>query len=69
MVRLAAAWMGGEFGREWIHEYVWLSPLAVHLKLSQHFEPSIPQYKMKSCLFFFLNRHLAFIAKIVIEEF
>ena len=29
-----AAWMEGEFGREWIHVYVWLSPLAVHLKLS-----------------------------------
>ena len=24
---------GGEFGREWIHVYVWLSPFAVHLKL------------------------------------
>ena len=32
-----AAWMGGEFGGEWIHAYVWLSPFAVHLKLSsQH---------------------------------
>ena len=29
-------WMGGEFGEEWIHIYVWLSPFAVHLKLSQH---------------------------------
>ena len=24
------------FGGEWIHVYVWLSPFAVHLKLSQH---------------------------------
>ena len=31
-----AAWMGGGFGGEWIHVYVWLSPFAVHLKLSQH---------------------------------
>ena len=31
-----AAWMGGEFGGERIHVYVWLSPFAVHLKLSQH---------------------------------
>ena len=31
-----AARMGGEFGREWIHVYVWLSPFAIHLKLSQH---------------------------------
>ena len=30
-----AAWMGGEFGGEWVHVYVWLSPFAVHLKLSQ----------------------------------
>ena len=31
-----AAWMGGEFGGEWIHVYVWRSPFAVHLTLSQH---------------------------------
>ena len=29
------AWMGGEFGGEWIHVCVWLSPSVVHLKLSQ----------------------------------
>ena len=27
-----AAWMGEEFGGEWIHVYVWLSPFVVHLK-------------------------------------
>ena len=32
-----AAWMGGEFRGEWIQVYVWLSPFAVHLKLSQHY--------------------------------
>ena len=31
-----AAWMGGEFGGERIHVYVWLNHFAVHLKLSQH---------------------------------
>ena len=31
-----AAWMGGEFSREWISIYVWLSRSAVHLQLSQH---------------------------------
>ena len=31
-----AAWMGGEFGGEWIQAYVRLSPSTVHLKLSQH---------------------------------
>ena len=31
-----AAWMGGEFGGEWMHVYVQLSPFAVHLKLPQH---------------------------------
>lgn len=30
------AWVGGEVGGERIRVYVWLSPLAVHLKLSQH---------------------------------
>ena len=30
-----AVWMGGEFGGEWIQVYVWLSPFAVHVKLSQ----------------------------------
>ena len=29
-----AAWMGREFGGEWIHEYVWLSSFTVHLKPS-----------------------------------
>ena len=28
--------MGAAFGGEWIHVYVWLSPFAVHLRLSQH---------------------------------
>ena len=31
-----AVWMGGESGGEWTHVYVWPSPFAVHLKLSQH---------------------------------
>ena len=30
-----AAWMEGEFGEEWIHVYVCLSPFTAHLKLSQ----------------------------------
>ena len=30
-----AARTGGGFGAEWTHVYVWLSPSAVHLKLSQ----------------------------------
>ena len=25
-----AAWTGGEFGEEWMHVYVWLSPFIVH---------------------------------------
>ena len=31
-----AAWMEAGFGGEQIHVYVWLSPFAVHLKLTQH---------------------------------
>jgi len=34
--RYVAAWMGGEFGGEWIHVYGRLRPSATHLKLSQH---------------------------------
>ena len=30
-----AAWMGGEFGGEWTHVYVWMS-LCYPLKLSPH---------------------------------
>ena len=30
-----AAWMGGEFGADWIRVQVWLSPFAVCLGLSQ----------------------------------
>ena len=33
---LTAAWMRGESGGEWMLVYIWLSPFAVHLKLSQH---------------------------------
>jgi len=43
-----AAWMGGEFGGEWIHVYVWLSPFAVHLKLSQHSQLAILYCKDRS---------------------
>jgi len=28
------AWTGKEFGGEWIHVYVWLSPFTINLKLS-----------------------------------
>ena len=31
-----AAWMPGEFGGEWIHGYVWLSPFTVHLEPPQY---------------------------------
>ena len=31
-----AAWIGGGFGGDWIHVYLWWSPSAVHLKLPQH---------------------------------
>ena len=43
-----AAWMGGEFEGEWIHVCVWLSPFAVHLKLSKHYYLSVLQYKIKN---------------------
>ena len=40
----AAAWMGGEFGGEWIDVYVQLSPFAVYLKLLQYSYCNISQY-------------------------
>ena len=43
-----AAWMGGESGGERMHVFVWLSPFAVHLKLSQHCSLVILQHKVKS---------------------
>ena len=33
-----------------IHVYVWLSPSAVHLKLSQHCSLAMLQYKIKSLI-------------------
>ena len=43
-----AAWMGREFGEEWVPIYIWLSPCTSHLELSQHCKSAIPQYKIKS---------------------
>ena len=40
-----AAWRGEEFGGEWIHVYVWLSPFAVHPKLSQQCSLAMPNTK------------------------
>ena len=40
--------MGWEFGRECVHVYIWLSPFAIHPKLSQRCSSAIPQYKIKS---------------------
>ena len=31
-----AAWMGGKSRGEWIHVYVWLSLLIIHLNISQN---------------------------------
>ena len=42
------ACMEEEFGGERIHVYVWLSPFAVYLKLSQHCSSAMLQYKIKS---------------------
>ena len=41
----------GSFCKELqIHVYVWLSPSAVHLKLSQHCSLAMLQYKIKSLI-------------------
>ena len=56
-----AAWTGGEFGEEWIHVYVWLSPFASHLKLSQHclligYTPI--ENKVKKCPGWLINKYV-----------
>ena len=33
---------------KWIHIYVWLTPFAVHLKLTQYCLSAIPQYEVRS---------------------
>ena len=33
-----------------MYVYIWLSPFAVHLKLSQHCPLAMPQYKIKSLI-------------------
>ena len=38
---------GRKFGRGWIHVYVWLSPFAVHLKLSQCCQSATVHIKLK----------------------
>ena len=43
-----AALMREEFGGEWIHVHVWLSPFAVHLKLSQYHSSALLQHKIKT---------------------
>ena len=45
--------MGGVFGVELMHAYVWWSPFAVHPKLSKHCYLAILQYKI--IIFFFKN--------------
>ena len=41
------AWMGGGFGGEQIHVYVWLSSFAFHLKPSQHVNCLYPNIRQK----------------------
>ena len=47
--------MGGEFGGEWKHVYVWLSPFTVLLNLSKRCLLVIPQYKIKSFKKYYFN--------------
>ena len=52
-----AAWMGGEFGGEWTHVHVWLSPFAVDMKWSIR-HTSIQKKKLN---FFFLKLDFLFL--------
>ena len=42
--------MGGKYGGEWIHIYVWLSPFIVQLKLWQHHQSAISSVQLFSLL-------------------
>ena len=60
LATLVVAWVGGEFGGEWIHVYVWLSPFAFHLKPSQHclligYTPTQKDKKNKLAILFLLG--------------
>ena len=35
-------------GGEWIHAYIWLSPFAMTLEVSQHYQLAILLYKIRS---------------------
>ena len=48
------AWMRGVFWGKWIHVYVWLSPFAVHLKLS-HFYLAISSVQSLSYVQLFVT--------------
>ena len=50
-----AVWIGGEFGGEWIHVYVWLSPFAIYLKPSQHCLLIVYTSIQNKMLFFFFK--------------
>ena len=54
-----AAWRGGEFGGQWIHVYVGLSPFSVHLKQSQHLSSYTPIQKFKR------NKDVKFYSKLL----
>ena len=54
-------WIGREFGREWIHVYVWLSSFTVHLKLSALLIGYVPIQKKVFCGFFFFFKNLIII--------
>jgi len=45
-----AAWMGGDFGGEWMRVHVWLCPFTVQLKLLYHnfVNQLYPNTKIKS---------------------
>ena len=60
------AWMGGEFGWEWTHVYVWLSPFTAPLKLSQHCLCLYPNTKFKKN--FLIKSYLQYYHSMLIDE-
>ena len=61
--------MGGEFGGEWVHVHVWLSPFVVHLRLSQHCLVGYTPIQNKTFFFFFLKCVIQFSTTKISLEF
>ena len=59
----------GEFGDEWIHVYAWLSPFAIHLKLSHIVIYPNRKYKAEKKIKQYRNSNLHSASKAVLSDY